>query len=267
MSGGKLYGLIGRNVENSLSPVIHNALFKRYGIDAFYTKISSDSIGNAMKKVKELDFKGINITMPYKEQVISYLDELRGDAEIIRVVNTVKNEDGRFVGYNTDGIGALKALKRFTNLIGKKVLILGGGGAGKSIAYSLSKLAEVTVLDRKESRIKEVEKIGVKGGLLNRENLRNLIEEVDILINATPVGMKGDESLVPGEFLREDMVVMDIVYAPLQTRLLKDSIERGCITVDGLWMLVEQAAESFRIWTGMEGDSIFMRKVAMEALK
>lgn len=263
----KLYALIGKPVEHSLSPAIHNSLFKKYNINSVYLAFEVDDLETAIEGVRGLKISGLNITLPYKEKILPFLDELSEEAEAIGSVNTVINREGKLIGYNTDGIGALRALERFTNVKDKRVLILGAGGAGKAIAYTLSKLAKVVVLNRTEKKAKALERFGVKGEKLNKENLSHYLAWAEIVINATSVGMNEDKSVVLEEFLRKGLVVFDIVYSPLETKLLKEAKQRDCLTIDGLWMLVYQGAESFRLWTGIRANVEFMRKKALEALE
>ena len=267
MDNGGIYGVIGGDVAKSLSPVIHNAMFRRYGMRARYHAYSVKNVKDALKILQNPELSGANITMPFKESVVYYLHGLKGDASKIRVVNTIVKQGSQLVGYNTDGIGALRALSRFTKIVGQKILILGGGGAAKAIGYVLSRFGNVLLMDRKISRVRELQSLNLHAKLLTPKNLKGAMEKCDILINATPVGMKGDDTPVPAHLLHEDMLVMDIVYNPVNTKLLKDSRVRGCITVDGLWMLAEQAAESFKLWTGRDGDAEYMREVALEAIK
>ncbi|AAL81817.1 shikimate dehydrogenase [Pyrococcus furiosus DSM 3638] len=262
----KIYGIIGNPVKHSLSPIMHNALFKKFGINAIYVPFEvKKDLKNAINGVKALDIQGVNVTMPYKEEVIKFLDELSEDSQNIGSVNTVVNLEGKLVGYTTDGIGARRALERFTQVDGANILILGAGGAGKAIAYELSKVANVVVLNRTIEKAKRLEKFGIVGDSL--EALPYYVEWADILINATSVGMNEEKSLVPKNLLRPGLVVMDIVYKPLNTLLLRYAQEKGCIAIDGLWMLVYQGAESFRLWTGEEGDVELMRRVALAWLR
>ncbi|MBO8173771.1 MAG: shikimate dehydrogenase [Thermococcus sp.] len=263
----KLYGLIGKPVEHSLSPAIHNALFKKYNINAVYLAFEVNDLDSAVKGVRALGISGLNVTMPHKEQILEFLDGLSEEAKAIGSVNTIVNREGKLIGYNTDGIGALKALKRFTEVENKNILVLGAGGAGKAIAYTLSRLAKVVVLNRTERKAKELEKFGVKGEKLSKESLEHYLSWADIVINATSLGMNEDKSPIPKKLLRENLVVFDIVYFPLETKLLREAREVGCLTIDGLWMLIYQGAESFKLWTGVKPDVEFMRKVALEALK
>ncbi|GAB6101759.1 shikimate dehydrogenase [Thermococcus atlanticus] len=260
----KLYGLIGKPVEHSLSPVIHNALFKKYSISAVYLAFEVDDLESAVGGVRALGISGLNVTMPHKERILEFLDELSEEARAIGSVNTVVNRGGKLIGYNTDGIGALKALKRFTEVEGKRILLLGAGGAGKAIAHTFSRLTRVVVLNRTERKAKELEKFGVKGEKLSKESLEYYLSWADIVINATSIGMNEDRSPIPKGLLRENLVVFDIIYSPLETRLLREAREVGCLTIDGLWMLIHQGAESFRLWTGVKPDVEFMRREALK---
>ncbi len=264
----RLYGVMGHPIGHSLSPTMQNAAFKELGINAVYIAfdVRPENVENAIRGIRALGISGMNVTMPLKESVLPYLDALSVDAEEIGSVNTIVNE-GELMGYTTDGIGARKALERVTKLNGKNVLIIGAGGAGKAIAHEMAKTSEVVVLNRTVEKAKALERFGVKGDSLNFENLRRYLSWADVLINATSVGMNSDESLVPGSLLREDLVVMDIVYRPLKTRLLKDAEEAGCVVVDGLWTLVYQGAESFYLWTGRRVDPELMRRAALEGLR
>ncbi|HII67904.1 MULTISPECIES: shikimate dehydrogenase [Thermococcus] len=263
----RLYGLIGKPVEHSLSPTIHNTLFRKYSINAVYLAFEVNDLESAVRGVQALGISGLNVTMPYKEQILEFLDRLSKEARAIGSVNTVINRGGKFIGYNTDGIGALKALKRFTEVENKNILVLGAGGAGKAIAYTLSSLAKVVVLNRTERKAKELEKFGVKGEELSKESLEYYLSWADAVINATSIGMNEDESPITKELLRKNLVVFDIVYSPLETKLIREAREVGCLAIDGLWMLIYQGAESFRLWTGIKPDVEFIHKVVLEALK
>lgn len=263
-----LYGVIGFPARHSLSPAMHNAAFREAGINAVYLafEVPPERLEMAIDGVRGLGIGGLNVTMPHKEAVINHLDGLSEEAEEIGSVNTVVN-DGELVGYNTDGLGARRALETVTGLRGRNVLVIGAGGAGRAIVYELSKTSNVVVLNRTPERAKALERFGAVGEALTEENLRRYTSWADIIINATPVGMNSSETPVPPDLLREGLVVMDIVYKPLRTRLLREAEGRGCTTVDGLWMLVYQGVESFRLWTGKSVDPELMRGAALEGLR
>jgi shikimate dehydrogenase len=247
-----LYGVIGNPISHSLSPIMHNAAFSQKGINAVFMAFETRDPDACIKGMKGLGIKGMAVTIPYKADVIPLLDEVDDLAGRIGAANTIINRNGRLVGYNTDGIGALKALEERTELSGKSCIMIGAGGAARAIGYVLMENGiELTVANRSVERGKSLcRALGCRfinlGGLLR--------EKADILINTTPVGMAPayGACLVPEQALRDGMVVMDIVYNPLETRLIAMAGSRGCITINGLAMFVHQGAEQFRLWTGIE---------------
>ena len=261
-----IYGLVGRSIQHSLSPVIHNSLFTQHEIDAEYRLFDVDDLSKFMKGVREDDsrIRGLNITKPYKIEVLEHLDEIGREVKMIGSSNTVSITHGMIEGFNTDGVGAKRALARFTGIENKRILQLGAGGAGKAVAYELAKTSDVTVLNRTLENARSLEKFGVEVKQLSREMLKKGSETTDILINTTSVGMDENKSLVDPEFLREDMTVFDIVYSPLETRLLKDAKKAGCQTIDGIWMLLYQGVLAFQIWTGIDPDPSHIREIVME---
>ena len=274
----KVCCLIGKPVSHSLSPVIHNAAFRELNLNYIYVafNVERDSLKTAIRGIKSLGIRGVNVTMPHKTEVIEYIDVVDDNAREIRAVNTIVNDNGILKGYNTDGIGALKAIKRFTSIEGRRILLIGAGGAGRAIATELSKYAsELIILNRTVSKAAEIalklSKKGykVRGRGLNRRIIEREIKKVDLIINATPIGMKEvvSSSPVPKELLSPDMVVFDIVYEPLETELLQYAKSLGCLTIDGLWMLIYQAAEAFKLWTDKEAPIEVMRKAALEVLE
>jgi shikimate dehydrogenase len=264
----KAYALLGSPVRHSLSPAIHNALFQKYDINAVYLafEISDTRKMKDLVQSSRILLKGFNVTMPYKRKVLNFLDDTAEEVDSIKAINTVVNSEGKLIGYNTDGFGALKALEREAQMSKWKVLLLGAGGAGRSIAYSLSKSNDLVVLNRSVEKAKDLEGFGLKGEELNIKNLEHYLAWADVLINATSVGMDESKSIVPRGLLHDRHIVLDIVYSPLKTKLLKDAEARGCRVIDGLWMLIYQGARSFELWTGIKPDVDFMRKIALEAL-
>ncbi len=276
----QLCALIGDPVEHSLSPYIHNAAFKHLKLDFVYVafKVSKENVKEALEGARALGIKGLNVTMPLKTAVIQHLDKLDSDAEKIGAVNTVLNDDGTLIGYNTDGLGALEALKaNGQNPAGKNILVLGAGGAARAIAFALCKDAKnMTVLNRtlEKARIlaEELSRIfdkKVKFGGLNEETLRNEMEEADILANATAVGMapKTNETPVNMKLLHPNLTVFDLVYNPPETRLLKEAKAVGAKTIDGICMLVHQGALSFQIWIGRKAPIDVMTRACKRGLK
>ncbi len=258
------YGLIGKDIDHSLSPDIHNFLFEKNSLDARYGLFDIDNLQEIKEHLEKNNIEGANVTKPYKIDIMGYLDELENSAKRIGSVNTVTIERGRTVGCNTDGLGAKDSLEYFTSIKDKSILQIGAGGAGRAIAYVLSKSADVTVLNRTIKKAKKLERFGLDADKLNKKNLKKSLNDCDILINTTFVGMNEDRSLVPRSYLDETIMVFDIVYTPLKTRLLRDAKETGCETIDGLWMLIHQAVHSFKVWTDLEADPEEIRRFLME---
>lgn len=278
----KVCAVIGDPVEHSLSPCFQNAAFQHLKLDFIYVAftVKAEDLGAAISGVRSLGIYGLNVTMPHKISVIKYLDELDERADRIKSVNTILNRNGKLIGYTTDGIGVLNALKyNGVDPKGKKVVILGAGGAARSASYALSEVAgELVILNRTIERARNLASkvrklieshVNVKWDGLTEESLRREVREADILINATPVGMSPDVNgtLVEKSLLHPDMVVFDMIYHPLKTRLLREAEEVGAKTINGLSMLIHQGAASFEIWTGMEAPVDVMMKAAEEEIR
>jgi len=274
--------LIGNPVEHSLSPIIQNAAFRKLDLDYVYVvfNVKSGDLREAVYGVKALGICGLNVTMPHKTAIIPYLDELDETARKTGSVNTVFNNNGRLVGYTTDGVGALNALKHAgVDPSGKRIVILGAGGASRSISFTLAEHAsELVILNRTFSKAKALkdairkalgDRAKVRASPLTDEKLSVELADADILINATSVGMKPNENETPVKqiYLREDLVVFDLIYEPLETRLLREAKSIGAKVVDGLSMLVHQGAASFEIWTGIKAPVDVMMKAALKAIQ
>lgn len=275
----RVCGVIGDPIEHSLSPIIHNAAFRSLKLDFAYLtfKVSPAQVGNAVAGMRSLGIVGLNVTMPHKEAVISHLDHIDENAKFLNAVNTIHNRDGKLFGYNTDGVGALMALKENrANPKGKRVLLLGCGGAARAIAYTLSKeIDELMILNRTVSEAKELASLlkknlgkKVNAEELSEDKIKAKIADSDILINATSVGMKpnANQSLVNAEWLKPNLTVMDIVYNPIETKLAKDAKSAGAKAVSGLEMLIYQGAASFEIWTKKQAPVKVMREAALNHL-
>jgi shikimate dehydrogenase len=259
----QLFGIIGNPVRKSLSPVIHNRAFRRMGINAAYLAFEVGNIRDALDAIRELGIRGVSITIPFKTSVIPFLDELDALAAKIGSVNTIVNRGGKLIGHNTDHFGALRALEEKVNLNGKKVLLLGAGGAARAIAYGLKEReCEVTIFNRSLDKGATLAKeLGFAYHSLSAlSEIERSARDADALINATCVGMTPHEgeSPFPKRLLRKGMVVMDIVYRPLRTMLLQEAEEQDCKTIDGLEMLAYQGAAQLEIWIGQspEGKQI-----------
>lgn len=259
-----IYGIIGNPVRHSLSPLIHNRAFKRFGMDAVYLAFEVKDLSSAIKGIRGLGIKGVSVTIPFKEEILSYLDEVDSVAREIGAVNTVLNREGILVGYNTDWIGALMALEEVVELRGKRVLVMGTGGSARAVIYGLVKRgSHITVIGRSVDKAQKLaEEMGC--GFVKSPS----DSEVDVIVNCTPLGMypMDQETPFPEGLLRRGMVVMDVVYQPLRTRFLREAERRGCLTIDGLGMLCYQGALQFQIWTGKKPDFGEMRRDLEEFL-
>lgn len=267
-----LLGLIGTPVEHSKSPAMYNHCFQKFGLDWAYLAfdIPQEKAGDAVQAIRTLGMRGANVTMPCKNAVIPYLDKLTPAAEAIQAVNTIVNENGTLVGHNTDGCGYTQNLRRSgVEVKGKKIVLLGGGGAASAIAIqaALEGAAEIAVFNLKDAFWPRVEK-GLQAiakaapgcaitlnDLQDREALHQAILRCDILSNATRVGMapyEDQSNITDLSWFRPDLIVTDVVYAPPQTRMLREAQAAGYLTCDGLGMLLCQGAEAFRLYSGME---------------
>jgi shikimate dehydrogenase len=275
----RVCGVIGDPIEHTLSPIMHNAAFNHLKLDyAFLAfKVKPAEVENAVNGMRALNILGLNVTMPHKKEVINYLDKIDQTAKFLNAVNTIHNKNGKLLGFNTDGIGALKALKENgVNPHGKRVLLLGSGGAARAIAYALVQEAdELVVLNRTVEQAKELASLlertfnkKVVGDSLSPKIIQDNLRDSDILVNATSVGMKpnANQSPVAPEWLKPDLAVMDIVYNPIETKLDKDAKAAGAKVISGVEMLIYQGAASFEIWTGHSAPVEVMRKAALNHL-
>ncbi|MFH1235013.1 MAG: shikimate dehydrogenase [Candidatus Diapherotrites archaeon] len=268
--------LLGNPARHSLSPQMHNAAFRALGLNMAYTAFEVDErmLGGAVEGIRAMGFAGANVTIPFKEKIIPFLDEVDGKAERIGAVNTIQNKKGRLVGFNTDWKGAVTALKEKTELKGKAVAVCGVGGAARAICFGLlwEKVSGLAIFDVEKGKAAGLaEKLEKEGNAeINRaecsEDFFRAVKGCDILVNASPVGMHPLEKNmpVPKQFLGKGLVVFDIVYNPPETRLLREAREKGCIVVSGERMLLFQGAESFRIWTGKKAQIETMQKALAE---
>jgi shikimate dehydrogenase len=241
-------------------------------------RVKPAEVESAVNGVRALNIRGLNVTMPHKTAIINHLDRVDLSAQIVNSVNTVLNKENLLFGFNTDGVGAVRALKENgVELKGRKVLLLGSGGAARAIAYALAKEAdELAVLNRTVKQAQALARLleksfnkKIASGSLSPSDIETNIRDSDILINATSVGMKPkpDESPVASKMLRRNMAVMDIVYNPLETRLSKDAKAVGAEVVSGVEMLIYQGAASFEIWTGKAAPVEVMRQAALSRLQ
>jgi shikimate dehydrogenase len=275
----RVCGVIGDPIEHSLSPTIQNAAFNHLELDFVFLafRVKAADLENAMRGMRGLGIHGLNVTMPHKSAVIGCLDEVDFTVRFLGSANTILNRDGKLSGFSTDGVGALKALlENGVDLSGKKVLLLGAGGAAKAIAFVLvPEVGELAILNRSTEKAEELaETLGhmfnrkVVGGALSPDAIKATLRDSDVLVNATSAGMKPNlnQSIVAPQWLRSDLTVMDIVYDPVETRLAKDAKAAGAKIVSGVEMLIYQGAASFEIWTGKPAPIEVMRKAALNKL-
>lgn len=268
-------GVIGNPVGHSLSPAIHNAAFRKLGLNFVYLAWRVETIGDAIKGLRALgNFRGASVTIPHKVAAVPFLDHVEMMAQRIGAINTIVAEQGELTGYNTDATGALRALKEGeVQLKGRRIVVLGSGGAARAIAFALAgdsgadKLTLLGVDDRE--RINLAQDIRFQATLtvedfhLDEAVLRRVLPDTDVLIHCTPVGMspKADTTCIPASLLHAGLSVMDIVYNPLETRLLKDAKRAGCRTIPGLEMFLNQAVTQFEFWTNRPAPVDVMRTV------
>jgi len=270
-----LYGVIGNPVGHSVSPAIHNAAFEATGLDCVYVPLKVNEGGRFVEEFKRLNIAGYSVTIPHKQSVMAAIDEMDDIVRDIGAMNTIVNRGGRLFGYNTDWSAATKGLEDAlagersegpSPLSGKRVVMLGAGGAARGIAFGLrQKGARLTIVNRTASKAEALaSEVGCEWRPV--EELSQL--DAEILVNSTSVGMHPnvDDTPVPKELLRSGMVVFDAVYNPLETRLLREAAECGCKIVTGLDMFVNQAVEQFELWTEQEAPVELMREVVKEAL-
>lgn len=268
----ELYGVIGNPVRHSLSPVIHNGVFRRLGRNAVYLAFEVKNLEEALRGIRGLGMKGVSVTIPFKTKVIPFLDKVEGIAKKIGAVNTIVNRGGKLIGYNTDCDGALEALEEKIDLKGKRVVLLGAGGTARAIGFGLKERDCRSIVSNRSKKRGEALSRELKCHFLPMSSLFKMTAGelgADILVNATSVGMypRQGETPFPKRLFEEGMIVMDIVYEPLQTRFLREAKEKGCLTINGLEMLVRQGAAQLMIWTGSRPDVGQMRKDIFKVLK
>ena len=269
----KVTGLFGYPVEHSLSPAMHNDAFAELGLNNVYLpfSVAPDDLEQAVAGVKGLNIAGVNVTIPHKQNVIPYIDQLSEEAELIGAVNTIVNDNGTLVGHNTDGRGFIRSLQEETNFTasGQQVLIVGAGGAARAIAFQLALegIEQLLITDlefaKAESLSTEIAKnVAVDATAIKQEQIKEVMETTDLLVDATPVGMHPNEDVEPvvsTELMHGDLIVYDVVYNPRETVLLKAAEQAGAQPVSGLGMLLYQGVIAFELWTEKEAPVAVMR--------
>ena len=262
----RLAAVVANPIKHSISPFIHNSAFEATGINGVYLawEVEASDLAETVTNIRRYQMFGINLSMPYKEEVIPYLDELSDEVRLIGAVNTVVNQNGNLIGYNTDGKGFFKSLPSFT-ILGKKMTLLGAGGAAKAVlaqaildgASQVSVFVRSTSMEKTKAYLETLQsETGFRVDLYALEEhsvLQERIAASDLLVNATSVGMDGKSSPVPENLLLpENLLVADIIYQPFETPFLQWAKSQGNVAVNGLGMLLYQAAEAFKLWTGKD---------------
>ena len=273
--------VIGNPVGHSLSPAIHNAAFAELNLDFVYLACPVEDVKSALAGMRAIrTFRGLSVTIPHKLEAMKHVDEVAEVDRSIGSINTVIHEKDRLIGLGTDGPAALKALTdQGASPAGRNVLFLGAGGAARAIAFTLARLAsprQITLLDINEPLLQGLQqdlkngtKIPVQADLMDAKSLAAAMAAADMVIHCTSVGMhpKEDASLVPPTLFRSGQVVLDIVYTPLETKLLREARANGAKVIQGIDMFVNQAALQFRHFTGAEPPVEVMRQVVLKHLR
>lgn len=272
--------VIGNPIAHSLSPAIHNAAFDALDLDFVYVASRVEDVRGALTGMRALShFRGMSVTIPHKIEAMKYVDEIPEVDRTIGSINTVIHEGEKLIGLGTDGPGALKALRDAgVEIDGRHVLMLGAGGAARAISFNLARntrLRRLTLLDINEEFLRKLStdlrngtEAVVDADLMTDATLGEAMDSADVIIHCTSVGMhpKEDASLIPPEMFRPGQVVFDIVYTPLETKLLADAKARGLQTIPGVEMFINQAALQFERFTGVDAPVDVMRRVVMEKL-
>ncbi len=277
----RVCAIIGNPVEHSLSPAIHNAAFAELGLDYVYVAFRVEDVKQALAGMRALEnFCGMSVTIPHKIEAMKHVDDIEAVDRQIGSINTVINDNGKLLGLGTDGPGALKALADAeVEINGKKVLMLGAGGAARAIAFTLAingGPAAIEILDINETILQELTadltagtQAVIQSNKMTDSSLVKAMAAADIVIHCTPIGMhpKEGSSIVPIELFRPGQVVFDIVYTPLETKLLADARSKGLQVISGVEMFINQAVLQFERFTGADAPVEVMRNVVMEQLK
>jgi shikimate dehydrogenase len=268
--GKNITGIIGFPLSHTMSPAMHNSSFGHFKMDWEYDvfEMEADKVGGFIARMRRENIKGINVTIPHKHHVMKYLDKIDRAASVIGAVNTVVNKNGRLTGYNTDYLGFLQSLKKNrVSLKGKKVVMLGAGGAAHAIGYALNNFRpeefriyniDLPMIDRlvRQLKLKNV----ITGGIGKDAEKDSAIASADFVINCTSVGMHGNEAPYKIDKLKKGAVVFDLIYNPAKTPFLKNAEKKGAKTINGLDMLIYQGIEAFELWTGKRPSYALVKK-------
>ncbi|MEK3903097.1 MULTISPECIES: shikimate dehydrogenase [unclassified Paenibacillus] len=275
--GELLLGVMGDPIAQSKSPLMHGAALQALGLSGAYVPlhITPDKLGDAVQAIRTLGFRGVNVTIPHKVAVMEYLDRLDSSAVDVGAVNTIVNDNGILTGFNTDGIGYVRSLKTEAapDLTGTRILVIGAGGAARGIVSALLKeqAASVLIVNRNEERARQLaDSFSSRGSLCGAgmDAVPGVLGSMDIVINTTSVGMYPhmEDMPIDPSGLHEGMIVSDLIYNPLHTRLLTESLKRGCTVHGGLGMFVYQGAYALEYWTGLVAPAAIMRQTIADCL-
>lgn len=272
-----IVALIGHPVEHSFSPPMHNAAFRKLDMDWAYVAfdVNPNNLKSAVEGAKALNIKGFNVTIPHKIDVMEFLDEIDEVADLIGAVNTIDFKSMK--GYNTDGIGAVKAIEEVTPIKNRNVVVVGAGGASRAISFYIAKYGAeaLTILNRNVEKAQNLAGDVMDSGLIGEVKsdsickIGDYVDEADILVDTTPIGMHphvSDAAIVEAGQMHEDLVVFDAVYNPNETVLIKETLKAGAKPVYGIKMLLYQGAESFEIWTGKKAPVDEMERALRQTL-
>ena len=266
----KTFCIIGDPIDHSLSPAIHNAAFNTLGLNCSYIafRVQEDQLKNALDSLRAIKIDGFNVTMPHKVKVLDYVDRKDNTVQLVGAANTVNNENGKFCAYNTDVIGFIKPLhERKVDFNGFEVIILGAGGAARAIAVGLSGekgIRNINIYNWNTERAVKlsniVKKMGLESTIISKDDIQNTASKCNLIINATPLGMNNEKSLIKSSSIRKEAIVYDIVYKPIITNLVENAKIAGAEIIYGYEMLLEQATASFKIWLQMDPPVESMKK-------
>ncbi|RTE08523.1 shikimate dehydrogenase [Paenibacillus whitsoniae] len=272
-----LYGVFGDPIRHSRSPIMLNRAFEEAEMNSAYAAfhVKPEELGEAIRGLRALGFRGVNVTIPHKVDVMNYMDEIDEGARIVGAVNTVVNENGRLIGYNTDGIGYVRSLKEETgiDLRGQKVLVLGAGGAARGVAYALAKEGAGTIYIANRTKERAVELAATISAFtttiaVGMDELEGVVDEVAFVLNTTSAGMHPhvEDVPMPVALLRPQHLVSDLIYNPRITRFLREAEAIGARIHGGLGMFIYQGAYAFEYWTGKPAPVEAMRQVVEQSL-
>jgi len=267
----KTYCIIGDPIDHSLSPSIHNAAFTTLGLNCSYIafRVQEGQLKNSIDSLRAINIGGFNVTMPHKVTILNYVDRIDKIVELVGAANTVNNEGGKFYAYNTDVVGFIEPLhQRKIDLNGYEVLILGAGGAARAVAVSLSQekgVSKINIFNRGIERSTNlasiINKLGIETNIISKEDLQKIAFRSNLIINTTPLGMKNEESFIKTSSISKESIVYEIVYKPIETKLLENAKTAGAQVIYGYEMLLEQAIASFKIWFRIDPPIESMKKV------